>query len=76
MDPLLNLSRSSIDEDNVLPPNLLSKQFQIKLPIIYDGVKINAKYGDLIMDVKAIYKVGEKVKVKKIILNYSLKKKK
>lgn len=63
MDPNLNLSRSSIEEDEIKPPNLLSKQFQFKPGVIYDGVKINAKYGDLIMDVKTVYKLGEMVKV-------------
>lgn len=62
-DPLLNLSRSSFDEDDVQPPNLLSKQLQLKLPVMYDGVKINAKFGDLIMDVKPAYKLGDRVKV-------------
>lgn len=62
MDPNLNLSRSSLDEDNVRPPNLLSKQFQFKMPVVYDGVKFNAKFGDLIMDVRSAYKPGEMVK--------------
>lgn len=62
MDPNLNLSRSSLDEDNVRPPNLLSKQFQFKMPVVYDGVKFNAKFGDLIMDVRPAYKPGEMVK--------------
>ena len=63
MDPNLNLSRSSFDEDNVRPPNLLSKQFQFKMPVVYDGVKFNAKFGDLIMDARPAYKPGEMVKV-------------
>ena len=63
MDPNLNLTRSSLDEDSVRPPNLLSKQLQFKMPVIYDGVKINSKFGDLIMDVKSVYKLGNMVKV-------------
>ena len=62
MDPNLNLSRSSLDEDDVKPPNLLSKQFQFKMPVVYDGVRLNAKFGDLIMDVRPAYKPGEMVK--------------
>ena len=32
------------------------------MPVVYDGVKFNAKFGDLIMDVKPAYKPGEMVK--------------
>lgn len=63
MNPNLNLSRSSYDEDSVKPPNLLSKQFQFKPGVVYDGVKFNSKYGDLIMDAKQVYKIGDLVKV-------------
>lgn len=67
MDPNLNLSRSSYDEDNVRPPNLLSKQFQFKptavIGVVYDGVKLNSRFGDLIMDVRPVYKSGDLVKV-------------
>lgn len=44
-------------------PNLLSKQISLKTPVVFDGVAIRKRFGQVVADVKPSYRKGETVSV-------------
>ena len=56
-------SQTRSEQATLRPPNLLSKQLQLKPGVVYDGVKFGTNFGDVLENVHSSYRVGEQVQV-------------
>lgn len=57
------LSRAPPKEPSARPPDLMSRQISLLMPVLIDTVPFGCKYGDAVVDAGGVYRPGEVVEV-------------